>query len=208
LPFIEQAVERAERTSDLVCADPAYLLYIVLDELVDSFAEVADDLDLRVEDLETQALMSDEGDFLDELVRYKRFIYTVNRLVGQHAYLFHGLLRPDFPFVSGESVEQSFAELNDRASEVAGMFAEIKQEMLGTFDIYLSSVSQRTNVIMKTLTMISILVLPATAIFGFFGTNFVQLPFFGTLGFIAMFLLLVLLTVAQLMLFRRRRWLD
>ena len=47
------------------------------------------------------------------------------------------------------------------------MFDEIQQEMLGTFAIYLSSVSQRTNGIMKTLTIISILVLPAHAILAF-----------------------------------------
>jgi Mg2+ and Co2+ transporter CorA len=68
----------------------------------------------------------------------------------------------------------------------------------------MSSVAHRTNRIMKTLTIISILVLPATAIFGFFGTNFVQLPFFGTTGFIAMLLMLFLLTAGQLMLFRTR----
>jgi magnesium transporter len=208
LPWLEQVVERAENNAELVHEDPAYLLYIMLDELVDSFAELAQELDQRVDDLETQALLSEDSDFLNTLVQHKRFIYSVNRFVVQHGFLFHGLLRPDFPFVSGETVEGYFAELNERANEVTKMFDEIRQEMLGAFDIYMSSVAHRTNGIMKTLTMISILVLPASAIFGFFGTNFVQLPLFGTIGLIFMFLLLVLLTAGQLVLFRRRGWLS
>jgi magnesium transporter len=208
LPFINLIIERAEGNADLVREDPAYLLYILLDELIDTFAHTAEELDRMVEALEDRALLSDDRDFLNTLVRYKRFVYSVNRLVAQHGFLFHGLLRPDFPFVSGESVEGYFTALNERANEVAGMFDETRQEMRGTFDIYMSSVAHRTNGIMKTLTMISILVLPATAIFGFFGTNFVQLPFFGTAGFIFMLLLLVLLTAGQLMLFRTRGWLN
>lgn len=208
LSFIDQIIERAEGNAELVREDPAYLLYIVLDELVDTFADTAEQLDRMVEDLEDQALLSDDRGLLNMLVRHKRFVYSVNRLVVQHGFLFHGLLRPDFPFVSGESVESSFTQLNERAHEVAGMFDETRQEMRGTFDIYMSSVAHRTNGIMKTLTMISILVLPATAIFGFFGTNFVQLPFFGTAGFVFMFLLLVFLTAGQLMLFRMRGWLS
>jgi magnesium transporter len=208
LPFIDQIIERAEGNAELVREDPAYLLYIVLDELVDTFAHTAEELDRIVEDLEDQALLSDDQGFLNILVRHKRFVYSVNRLVAQHGFLFHGLLRPDFPFVSGESVEGYFTELNERAKAVTGMFDEARQEMRGTFDIYMSSVAHRTNGVMKTLTMISILVLPATAIFGFFGTNFVQLPFFGTAGFVFMFLLLVFLTAGQLMLFRVRGWLS
>jgi magnesium transporter len=208
LPFFEQILERAETNAAAICNDPAYLLYILLDELVDDFAVLVDELDELVEDLEIEALAANGSAFVDRLVRHKRFVYTLSRLVGQHRFVFHGLLRPDFPFVSGASVEGYFAELNDRFSTVAGLFDQTRQEMLGAFDIYLSSVAHRTNGIMKTLTMISILVLPATAIFGFFGTNFVGLPFFGTAGFIVMFGLLLMLTAGQLLLFRTRGWIS
>jgi magnesium transporter len=208
LPFFEQILFRAETNAAAICTDPAYLLYILLDELIDDFAVLADELDEVIEDLEIEALAVAGSTFVDRLVRHKRFVYTVSRLVGQHRFVFHGLLRPDFPFVSGASVEGYFAELNDRFAAVASTYDQARQEMMGTFDIYLSSVAYRTNGIMKTLTMISILVLPAMAIFGFFGTNFVHLPFFGTVGFIAMFFMLLALTVGQILLFRARGWLS
>ena len=208
LPFFDQILARAETNAEVISTDPAFLLYILLDELIDDFAGLADELDELIEDLEVEALAANDSAFVDRLVRHKRFVYTVSRLAGQHRFVFHGLLRPDFPFVSGGSVEGYFAELNDRFGTVAGLFDQARQEMLSTFDIYMSSVAYRTNGIMKTLTMISILVLPATAIFGFFGTNFAHMPIFGTVGFIAMFLLLLVLTTAQLLLFRARGWLS
>jgi magnesium transporter len=208
LPFIDNVIARAGINVEMVTKDAAYLLYILLDELIDDFAANQEHLDAMIEEQENQALSGTAGQaFLDELVRRKRFVYAANRFVAEHGFIFHGLLRPDFPFVSGEAMEGYFAELSSRFAAVSTAYADARQEMLGTFEIYMSSVAHRTNGIMKTLTMISILVLPATAIFGFFGTNFVQLPFFGTAGFIAMFLLLVLLTAGQLMLFRTRGWL-
>src|SRR4051812_26390863 len=57
------------------------------------------------------------------------------------------------------------------ASEVAKMFDETRQEMLGTFGMSLSNAMHRTNGIMRTLTTSSILVLSAKAIFGFLGTQ-------------------------------------
>jgi magnesium transporter len=208
LPFIDNVVARAEINVEMVTNDAAYLLYILLDELINDFAANQEHLDAMIEDQENQALNGTAGEaFLDELVRRKRFVYAANRFVTEHGFIFHGLLRPDFPFVSGEPMEGYFAELSSRFTAVATAFAGARQEILGTFEIYMSSVAHRTNRIMKTLTIISILVLPATAIFGFFGTNFVQLPFFGTAGFIAMLLMLFLLTAGQLMLFRTRGWL-
>ncbi len=201
-------IARSEINVKMVTNAAAYLLYILLDELIDDFAANQEQLDAMIEDLENQALSGDAGQaFLDELVRRKRFVYAANRFVTQHSFVFHGLLRPDFPFVSGADMEGYFAELSSRFAAVDAAYADARQEMLGTFDIYMSSVAHRTNGIMKTLTMISILVLPATAIFGFFGTNFVQLPFFGDAGFVLMFVLLGVLTAGQIMLFRARGWL-
>jgi magnesium transporter len=209
LPFFDNVLARAETTATIIAEDPAYLLYILLDELIDDFAAQAEALDEMIEELENEALTASAGnDFLNELVKHKRFVYAVHRVVSQHGFIFHGLLRPDFPFVSGKSMEGYFAELNERFCSVAASFADARQEIVGAFEIYMSSVAHRTNGIVKILTMISILVLPATAIFGFFGTNFVQLPFFGTVGFIVMFALLVILTVTQIMIFRRKGWMS
>jgi magnesium transporter len=208
LPFFDQILSRAETNSASISSEPAFLLQILLDELVNDFGVLADELDELIEGLEVKALTVNEAAFIDRLVRHKRFVYTASRLVGQHRFVLHGLLRPDFPFVSGESVKGYFAEVNDRFVTVTGLFDQARQEMQSTFDIYTSSVAHRTNGIMKTLTMISVLVLPATAVFGFFGTNFVHLPFFGTVGFIVMLLMLLALTTTQLLLFRARGWLS
>jgi magnesium transporter len=208
LTFFDQILSRAKANAASISSDPAFLLQILLDELVNDFGVLADELDEVIEGLEVEALTVNQSAFIDRLVRHKRFVYTVSRLVGQHRFVLHGLLRPDFPFLSGASVKGYFAEVNDRFVTVTSLFDQARQEMQSTFDIYTSSVAYRTNGIMKTLTMISVLVLPATAIFGFFGTNFVHLPFFGTVGFIIMLLMLLALTTSQLLLFRARGWLS
>ncbi len=208
LTFLDTMVERAELMAADIASDPAFLLYIFLDELIDEFASAQEAISDVIERLENEALIASGDEFLGTLVAHKRFVYSISRFVGQHAFVFHGLLRADFAFVPSGRIERYFSELSDRFSTVATMMDDTRQAVLGTFDIYMSGVSHRTNRVVKTLTIISILVLPASALFGLFGTNFEHPRLYGPVGFIVMIVLLLVLTLGQLVVFRSRGWLS
>jgi len=83
-----------------------------------------------------------------------------------------------------------------------------KESINGAFDLYVSQVAHRTNDIMKVLTIVSVTLLPASVILGFFGTEF-ESPRLGTPGgFIVMIALIMLTTVGSLILFARRGWIG
>ena len=76
----------------------------------------------------------------------------------------------------------------------------------GAFDIFVSQMAHRTNAVMKFLTVMSTILLPATLIVGIFGTSFEGLPLFRPAGFALMLTTLALTTVLVLVAFRRLRW--
>jgi magnesium transporter len=117
-------------------------------------------------------------------------------------------LRPDFPLVGGDAIEPYFRDLNERLARLLDGLAAAKDSVNGAFDIYVSQVSHRTNGVMRVLTIVSTVLLPATVILGLFGTNF-EWPHLNTaLAFIVMVVTIALITIAILLVFHRWGWLG
>jgi magnesium transporter len=207
MPFFEAVLDRASGNPELLCQDSSFLLYIILDELVEHYERITERLEEEIEQMEERALTDTSDKFLADLVKLKRFVFAITRLADQHRTVFAGLLRPDFPFVSGEEVEPYFRDLEQRFAGRMETLLAAREGVNGSFDIYVSSISNRTNHIMKLLTMVSAILLPASVIFGFFGTNFTSMAIFQPWGFYFMMALVVSLILVMLHVFRRNSWL-
>jgi magnesium transporter len=150
----------------------------------------------------------DPGDsFLTDLVRRKRAVFALGRLVDQHREVFAAFLRPEFRPVAGEEIAPYFRDLEGRLAHLLGRLADAKATVDGAFDLYVSGMAQRTNEVMRLLTVVSTVLLPATVIIGLFGTSFEGVPLYSRTAFVAMALLVVAVTGAILVAFRRRGWL-
>jgi magnesium transporter len=208
LPFADRVLARARQNPGLLTLDSAFLLSILLDELLAHYEEMTEGLEDEIEALEEQALVDVSDAFLGDLLRQKRYVFAVYRLASQHQPIVEAFLRPDFPLVGGEAIEPYFRDLVARLERLVDGLDAAKESVNGAFEIYVSQVSHRTNAIMKVLAIVSTLLLPATVILGFFGTNF-EAPRFSTLaGFVAMIASIVLITVGSLVLFYRWGWIG
>jgi magnesium transporter len=207
LPFAGDAARRAAQHPELPGRDPAYLLYILLDELLAHYEHLQEDLEDEVEQMEERALTDTSDRFLRDLRRFKRYAFVLSRLAEQHRAVFAAFLRPDFPFAAAEEVDVHFRDLEARLARVVDGLSAAKEAVNGAFDIYVSHVSHRTNAVMKTLTMLSGVLLPITVLLGFFGTNFTDIPMYTPGSFAGMVLAMVLLPAVTVALFRRRGWL-
>jgi magnesium transporter len=207
LPFAQPVFARAVQNPALLKLDSAFLLSILIDELLAYYEELTEQLEDAVEAIEQRALTDSSDALLEDLLRLKRVVFAVYRLGSQHRATFKAFSRPDFPFVAGDAVEPYFRDLDERLSQVLDALAGVKESVNGAFGIYVSQVSHRTNEIMKVLTIASVTLLPASVILGFFGTGF-ENPRVNTFaGFVAMLALIVLATAGSLLLFARRGWL-
>src|SRR5918995_5262772 len=208
LPFAERALARAVQNPGLLKLDSAFLLSILVDELLAHFEVLTEELEDEVEAMEVRALTDSSDALLEDLLHLKRFAFAIYRLASQHRATLEGFLRPDFPLVGGDIIEPYFRDLDVRLGRLLDALEAAKESVNGSFDLYVSQVAHRTNDIMKVLTIVSVTLLPASVILGFFGTSFESPRINTTGGFIVMVALIVLTTLGSLVLFTRRGWIG
>jgi len=209
LPFSNRIIARTQQTPDLVQSDPAFLLYLFLDELLAYYEEINRHIQVESEQIEEQALRDSSDTFLEDLLRFKRYAFAVSQLVDQHREVFAAFFRPDFHWVSGDDVEGYFRDLQSRLAHLLGMLLVAKEAVNSAFSIYVSQMSHRTNQIIKVLTMVSTLLLPATLIIALFGESIHSLlPNYQSFAFGIMLISVIAISIGTLYLFARQNWIS
>ncbi|MGH2389473.1 MAG: magnesium transporter CorA family protein, partial [Chloroflexota bacterium] len=210
LPFGDHILDRTQQSSQLLDQDSAFMLYVILDELLAYYEDLQEQLQDAIETMETRALTAVSEEYLKELQRFKRFAFAASQLAAHHQQIFGTFLRPDFSWVSGEGVEVNFRDLESRFARLNETLLSTKDGLNGAFDLYISHVAHRTNQIMKILTIVSTMLLPTSVIVGFFGTNNLQtIPLLvHPAGFVIMVLIIISLSGGALVYFFRQGWLP
>jgi magnesium transporter len=203
-PATNEALERARRDGD--DEHPARLLYLILDTIVDRYFPAIDHFDDRIDELEDAVFDSPSPDILSKVFAIKRELIDLRRvLVNTRDACLH-LQRDPNTIIDAE--HQLY--VRDTYDHVARLLdsVETQRDLLNnTLDIYLSSVSNRTNDVMKVLTILGTIALPALAISGIYGMNLKGLPFEDSPhGALFVSLLMISCTVLLLYILRRMRW--
>jgi magnesium transporter len=206
IPFLAEIADRVHQSPDLVRLHTAYVLYIVLDEMLGFYQKLFEDLEDGVQQMEESALRVDTDVFLADLLRLKRHVFLLGRLAEQHRMVFSAFTRPDFEFISGPEVEPYFRDLQQRLDQIVERLFAARESVNSAFQIYVSQMSRRTNKVMELLAIVATVLLPATLVVGFFGTTFPQPAFLHSLGgFGLMIVLLVAIPSAVMVALRFRR---
>jgi magnesium transporter len=153
--------------------------------------------------------MDSSDAYLRDLVRFKRYAFSVAQLAEQHREILAAFVPPDSGAVPQGDVEVHFRNFVSRHTRLVDALARAKESVNGAFDIYVSRVAHHTNQVMRLLTVVSTVLFPLTVILGFFGaSNLDAVPALtGKEGFIAMIMSCLLVFVVILAIFRRRGWL-
>src|SRR4051812_812091 len=154
------------------------LLYGILDHMVDHYEPILDYLQEALDDLEERALLRPHPDVLTEISVKKRELLNLRRIVAPQREVVAQLTRGDVPFIR-EGTRVFLRDVQDHLIRIVEMVELYRDLIMGARDIYLSSISNRLNEIMKTLTMMTVIAIPLTVITGFFGMNFQADPFNG-----------------------------
>jgi magnesium transporter len=173
-PTSEQALQRARRDGD--DEHPANLLSLILDTIVDLYFPAIDHFDDRIDDLEDKVFDDPSPAILQSIFAIKRELIDLRRvLVNTRDASLHLQRDPD-TIVDAE--HQPY--VRDTYDHIVRLLDSVETQRdlpNNTLDIYLSSVANRTNEVMKVLTVLGTAALPALAITGIYGMNLKGLPF-------------------------------
>ena len=185
---------------------PDYVFYLVLDSLLDETFVAIDHLSDALLKVENQIIGKSDGTELSKLLKLKRAMVAVRRVLAGERDVVTILLRRQQPIIN----EKTGPFLRDAYDHVVRAYEQIdiERDLLGNaMDAYMSTISNRLNVVMKQLTILSAIFLPPTFITSFFGQNFSALPFDSRTVFGIEIVACFALPAAMLYWFYRRRWL-
>jgi magnesium transporter len=149
------------------------VLYLVVDELVDSFFPVLSQFDDRIDTIEDDILQVPTDAQLGQLFDMKRTLVALRKVVTPQRDMFASLLAGVSP-LPGMTVEDEryFRDLYDHLIRISDLVDSYRDLLTGAMDTHLSTVSNRLNVVMKQLAIIATVFLPLSFLTGFFGQNF------------------------------------
>lgn len=148
-----------------------YLAYALLDSIIDGFFPVLEAYGERLEDLENEVVEKPTRKTLEKIHTLKRELLTLRRSIWPQRDAINLLIRDSNNLISAE-VRVYLRDCYDHAVQVIDMVETYRELASSLMDVYLSSVSNRMNEIMKTLTVISAIFIPLTFVAGIYGMNF------------------------------------
>jgi magnesium transporter len=202
----------AHRTGGPAVPPQIAVIYLVIDELVDSFFPMLDRFDNQIDDLEDAVLVRPTEAQLGTLFSLKRSLIGVRKVITPERDAFAGITSGmiELPGVN-ESGLRYLRDVYDHLIRISDLVDGYRDLLSGVMDTHLSTVSNRLNVVMKQLTIIATVFLPLSFLTGWFGQNFSYLVAHIT-GRVPFYVFAVGLEVASalvlLYFFKRRGWLG
>jgi magnesium transporter len=203
-------IRRRYQSRERRIEQPSLLLYRVVDGLVGSFFPVLAAFDDRIDELEDAIFLKGDDEQSQEIFRMKRLLVGMRKAVSPQRDTFAQLMGgiAQLPGLADED-ERYFRDIYDHLIRISDLIDSYRDLLTGAMDVYLSTVSNRLNSVMKQLTIIATVFLPLSWLTGFFGQNFGfmvrhigQWETFVVLGIGSELLVLV----ALLLFFKRRGW--
>ena len=184
-----------------------YLAYSLIDAIVDSYFGILEKIGERIESLEDELLEQPSEDLLRQIHALKREMMSLRRSVWPMRDLISAMQRDESPLICDQT-RIYLRDVYDHTIQIIDAIEGFRDIVGGMLDIYLSSISNRTNAIMKVLTMIATIFIPLTFVSGVYGMNFEHMPEIKWRWGYPM-VLLVMATVGGIMVtyFRRKKWL-
>ncbi|MFT4946022.1 MAG: magnesium transporter [Natronomonas sp.] len=206
-PTAEQWTRRADRIAE---RGTDFLAYQLIDAIVDGYFAVLDEIEDDIEAVEDRVLTDPDPTILESLNEIRRDLLAFRKIAWPARDAISALSRGDITHIADKN-EKYFRDVYDHLVQVVDLIETYRDLTSGSRDIYLDAVSQSTNEVMKTLTVVATIFIPLTFVAGVYGMNFADSPFAmpeltWTYGYPAVMLGMTLLAGAMLVHFRRQGW--
>jgi len=183
-----------------------YLVYSLMDSIVNTYFQILEKLGEEVVFLEDAMIIKPREELFRKVHRVKINLIYLRKSIWPLREILNYILREEVSSL-GKETRPYMYDLYDKVVQLIDSLETYREMMTDTLNIYLTSISNKTNEIMKILTIISTIFIPLTFITGIYGMNFRYMPeIYWRWGY--PFALLLMLTIAVIMLifFRKKKW--
>ena len=191
-----------------------YLAYSLLDAVIDHYFPVLEQYGDRLEELEDRIILTPHAKLTAEIHGLKRELLFLRRTIWPQREALNSLIRDDNPQID-EETKLYLRDVYDHAIRIIDLVETYREVCSDLMDLYLSSISNRMNEIMKVLTVISTIFIPLTFIVGVYGMNFdTELSPWNMpelkwrYGYVACLVLMAFISIGQIAFFRRKGWIG
>jgi len=184
-----------------------YLAYTLLDTVVDNYFAVLERLGEKIELLEEQLVANPASRTLQDLHHLKREMIYLRKAIWPLREVVGGLARGESPLVH-QSTTLYLRDVYDHTVQAIDTIETHRDMLSGMLDIYLSSISNRMNAVMKVLTVIATIFMPLTFLAGVYGMNFKYMPELEwRYGYPFIWMVMLGTGLFMLLYFRKKKWL-
>ena len=184
-----------------------YLLYALVDSIVDQYFAVLEVLGEKIEALQDLVVSDPKPETLRQVHALKRQLLFLRRAVWPLREVTNNLSRSECPLLQ-ESTKIFFRDVYDHVVQIVDTIETLREMVSASLDIYLSSISYRLNAVMKVLTIITTIFMPLSFIVGIYGMNFEHMPELQwKWGYPAVLGVMAVVGGGMLLAFRKKGWL-
>ena len=202
---ISERIEHSKGRIRRMGAD--YLAYALIDIITDNYFKVLEYIGEEIEYLEEELVTSPTTNTLHTIHEFKRELIILRKSVWPLREVINTFDRIESELIS-ESLGVYLRDVYDHTIQVIDYVETFRDIVSGMLDIYLSSLSNRMNEVMKLLTIISTLFIPLTFIAGLYGMNFKYMPELEWVyGYPLVWIIMVIISVIMVFYFKKKKWL-
>jgi len=197
-----------------------YLGYALTDIAIDNFFPILEKTGDRLDQIENELIDFPSREAMNNILRIKRELIIMRRAIWAERDKINDILRSDFSVIAN-STKIYFRDSYDHCIQILDLVESYKEVTASLMDVYMSSVSNRLNQVMKVLTIISTIFIPLTFIVGVYGMNFAHrnpdnnavLPMnmpelYSPYGYIGVWVIMAIIVVLQVIFYYRKGWLT
>jgi magnesium transporter len=185
-----------------------YLAYALLDTLMDHYYPVAQSLIEQLEEIEEVIARSPGPSTLQRIHELRRQVVALRRVGWPQRESLNALLRERSPYFD-DTVRTYLRDSYDHIAQIVELLDSAREQASDLADLYLSTVSHRTNEVMKVLTIMASIFIPLTFVAGIYGMNFENMPeLHAERGYYVVIALMAAMAAGMYLYFRRRGWIG
>ena len=183
-----------------------YLCYELVGSIISNYFNILEDFSGYIEKLEKEMIQKPTPSTLNKIYHFKRQILELRKSVWPLREIIHILERSESKLIK-ESTKIYLRDIYESLIQIVDIIETYRDILSGMLDVYLSSISNKTNSVMKVLTIITTIFMPISFLAGFFGMNFKYLPGIESLlAPLYISLLMITVFVSMLVFFKIKKW--
>lgn len=184
-----------------------YLFYRLIDIVVDNYFIILESLGEQIEELENEVYTNPTKESLHKIQNIKRELIYIRKAVYPLREAISKIVKDDSDLLS-DQIQHYFTDVYDHCIYVIDTVETYRDLASGMMDMYMTSLSNKMNEVMKVLTIIATIFIPLTFIVGVYGMNFEHMPELQhKWAYPAVWVIMIIVAGAMLLYFKRKKWL-